>query len=652
MRSRIVQVAFLLLPLITAGCASGGGSESGAQRPPRRSGQFVERALPTPLPDTSFGTHVLVVTFGRDENLWVGTYGRGIFVFRSDSSRWEHISAKRDSTSKSISWNYVNSFAFPPDSSIWYGTVGNGWGRSTDRGRTWKNWQFNELGPEWQYVIADGIQNRGDTIYIATADGLRITRDGGNTWRCIQGAARVAGGSTAKSVPCKEQLHTLPTEYLLSMSIGPKGEIWVGHLFGVSESKDNGATWHTYTSTEGAPVKRVRAVWAGDSTGVVWIATEDSIFKRAKPNAPFKPADITLPGWPSGFPGGIRAVYPTPGLPERPVIVTSFGLAVANELTGNYRLLYLPAGDLYKPAADIWDMTWWGPPLWPIAGAASGLNLILAGNQLPGVVGADAPLSMPRDPAHAFFERPIRDNEGSPYIDQTYRYGSTMGGGFQQHQGVEFNNPAGTQVRAIGDGVVVFAGPAEGGANTVAIRHDRKLDGKNIFSVYYHNSSVDVMRGQRVAAGDLIARVGNTGRATNDHLHLEVHIAPTTDTLPIVNAAERYPPFTTNPQLWIRPLPGTGIVAGRVRDADGKPVPGARVYGLVLPFPEETPYSFAETYRDKAHPTPGYDEDFAVGDVPPGSYLVGVEIGGAKIWRRVRVEAGRVTFVEFAPAKP
>jgi len=172
-----------------------------------------------------------------------------------------------------------------------------------------------------------------------------------------------------------------------------------------------------------------------------------------------------------------------------------------------------------------------------------------------------------------------------------------------------------------------------------------------VFSVYYHNSSLVATNGQRVATGDVIARVGNTGRATNDHLHLEVHVAPTTDSSAIVNPAERFPAYTTNPQLWIRPVRGAGIVAGRVRDAQGKPVPGARVYGLVLPFPEETPYSFAETYRDKAHSAPGYDEDFAVGDVPAGTYLVGVEIGGVKVWRRVRVEAERVTFVEFAPGQ-
>lgn len=639
--SRIARLA--TIALLTA-CASGPTT----QRPGQQ--QMKSLDLPTQIPDTIWGTHVLIVGQAPDSRLWAGTYGRGIFVFDPDSARWERLTTKRgDSTS--ISWDFVNSLAFPADSSIWYGTVGNGWGRSSDRGKTWKNWQFSQLGPEWQYVAPDGIRSRGDTVYIATADGLRITHDAGRTWRCIQATPRIPGGSTAKSLPCAQQLNTLPSEYLLSIDVNPKGHIWVGHPLGVSRSTDQGATWHTFTPAEGAPTTRVRSVLAWDTAGVVWLATEDALYRRIRADSAFKRVDIKLPGWSSGLPGGIRAVYPQPGS-DWPVIVTSFGLATA-DITGSYRLLYLPAGEQYRPAADIWDMTWYGPPIWPIAGSARGLNLILAGDQLPGAANADAgPAIGPRDPAQPFFERPIRDTEGNPHIDATYRYGSTMGGNFQQHQGVEFNNPAGTPVHAIGAGTVVFAGEAEAGAKTVAIRHDRRVDGKYVFSVYYHNSSLDVRNGQQIAAGDVISRVGNTGRATNDHLHLEVHVAPAPDSLPIVNAAERFPAFTTNPQLWIRPVRGAGIVAGRVRDAHGKPIPGARVYGLVLPFPEETPYSFAETYRDKGHSAPGYNEDFAVGDIPAGTYLLGVEIGGMKVWRRVRVEAERVTFVEFAPPTP
>jgi hypothetical protein len=168
-----------------------------------------------------------------------------------------------------------------------------------------------------------------------------------------------------------------------------------------------------------------------------------------------------------------------------------------------------------------------------------------------------------------------------------------------------------------------------------------------VFSTYYHNSSIETRLGQRVVAGDVIARVGNTGRATNEHLHLEVHVAPSQDTSAVVNPAERFPPYTVNPELWIRPLPGTGTIAGRVLDANGQPVAGARVYGVVLPYPAETPYSFAETYGDRAHADPSYNENFAVSDVPAGRYLLGVDIGGERKWRRVTVETGKITFVEF-----
>src|SRR6266704_980893 len=229
---------------------------------------------------------------------------------------------------------------------------------------------------------------------------------------------------------------------------------------------------------------------------------------------------------------------------------------------------------------------------------------------------------------HSWFIRPIALAD-QPYIDQTYRYGSTMGGNFQQHQGVEFNNPDGTPVHAIGDGVVVFAGPAEQGSNTVAVRHDLRVQAEDgaqlfLFSTYYHNSALLVKVGQRVKAGDVIALVGNTGRATNDHLHLEVHASPFDSVALIVDPKERYPKYTVNPELWIRPLPGTGIVAGQVWDTAGHPVPQVRVYGLEKGEPQETPYSYAETYGEHNHPDPVYREHFAVGDVPPGNYTLWV----------------------------
>jgi hypothetical protein len=413
--------------------------------------------------------------------------------------------------------------------------------------------------------------------------------------------------------------------------------------------------------SDGITGANVRAVLADDSK--VWVATEGQIYVDSVGEGDFVAADIRVPGLP-GLPGAPRAFTAPPDLPAPPpvsgrvatvspprlppAITTSYGV-VARLNPGGYRLYYVAAADRFRPAGDIWSMEWWGPPYRPLAGSAAGLNRFLAGD-LPfdDLFLSESPSQAAR-PRHAWFARPVLASDGNTHIDASYRYGSTMGGRFQQHQGVEFNNPAGTLVRAIGDGVVVFAGPAEQGANTVAIRHDRRLDEQYVFSTYYHNSSLDVRAGQRVAAGDVIARVGNTGRATNDHLHLEVHVAPGTDSASIVHPDVRFPPHTVNPQLWIEPLPGSGVVAGRVFDAAGQPVAGARIHGLVLPYPEETPFSFAETYEDRGHPDPAYGEHFAVGDVPAGDYTLGVTVEGRRVWRRVRVSPGMVTWVEFRP---
>jgi hypothetical protein len=604
----------------------------------------VQRRIPPPLPSESeWGTHVLALEVDGTGGLWAGTAGEGIWYLPSDSTRWRHIEPSSDDES-SISWGYVNSFGFT-DGAIWYGTVGNGFGMSADTGRTWRNWTIDQLGPEWQYVALNGIRTHGDTVVVATADGIRITDDGGRTWLCVQAAASASGGAGASGA-CDSRVASLPSEYTLSLDISAEGRIWVGHLAGASMSEDGGRTWRNLGEDEGVTPQRIRAVAATRDT-MVWVATESDILVDSLSEMEFVPATIKLPGW-GGLPGKPRAIVPAPGVAE-PSIVLSHGLAAGNGL-GDFRIYFLAAGDDYRPAADMWTMTWTGPPLWPVGGSQFGLARVLAGEG-PTVdhsnveIGPDA-----EDARHTRFGRPIADVVGAnPYIDPTYRYGSTMGGNFQQHMGIEFNNPAGTPVRAVANGIVAFAGEAEAGSNTVAILHDHRQDGQYVYSVYYHNRSIEVRAGQRVIAGDVIAAVGNTGRATNDHLHLEIHVAPEPDSSAIVNPEERFPPYTVNPELWIEPLPGMGTVAGRVLDENGQPVAGARIYGLVLPYPAETPFTFVETYGDRAHSDPSYGENFAIGDVPTGTYLLGTDIGERRVWRRIRVVAGRVTFVEFKP---
>ena len=597
-------------------------------------------SAPPQLPDSAgWGVHVLALARAPDSALWVGTYGEGIFVLRPGASAWERI---RSGDSTSISWNFVNSFAFPSDGSVWYGTVGNGFGRSTDGGRTWRNWTFATLGPEWQYVAPDGIRAIGDTVFIATADGLRVSADGGETWRCAQAAGAPAGGASGHDDRCGERALTLPSEYLLALDARATDEgteVWIGHLHGAAVSRDGGRTWRELGSAERLPRQRVRAIQATDS--LLWIATEEGIYGGPGAGSPLRRIEE---GWRD--PVGPKPRAFVEGGEGAPRVLSWRGVALYQEEA--YRLPQVVPPE-WVPAQDAWAAIE-GPGDTPLIGTATGLWQ--PPNQPPAPsYSASSDVARPRPPQRDWLDRPIRADEGNPHVDATYRYGSTMGGNFQQHQGVEFNNPAGTTVRAVHDGVVAFAGPAEAGALTVAILHDRGAPGRHVYTVYYHNTELLVRRGDRVRAGDPIARVGNTGRATNDHLHLEVHVTPAADSALVVNPQERFPPHTVNPQLWLRPLPGTGVVAGRVLDSRGEPVPGARIHGLVLPYPEETPFSFAETYRERAHPDPLYQEHFAVGDVPAGRYVLGVEIEGTRVWRVIEVAPGGVTFVEFARPK-
>ena len=85
------------------------------------------------------------------------------------------------------------------------------------------------------------------------------------------------------------------------------------------------------------------------------------------------------------------------------------------------------------------------------------------------------------------------------------------------HSGMDFKAPRGTPVRATGDGVIVKAGRKGGYGNVVEVQHKNGL-----ISRYAHLSRISVKNGQRVNVGQMIGKVGSTGRSTGPHLHYEV----------------------------------------------------------------------------------------------------------------------------------
>ncbi len=108
----------------------------------------------------------------------------------------------------------------------------------------------------------------------------------------------------------------------------------------------------------------------------------------------------------------------------------------------------------------------------------------------------------------------------APGSEITSRFGSRKDpflGRMAFHSGIDFRTLTGTAVHASGAGTVVAAGRNGGYGYMVEIDH-----GQGLSTRYAHLSRIMVEKGQRVMAGDVIAKSGNTGRSTGPHLHYEI----------------------------------------------------------------------------------------------------------------------------------
>ncbi len=92
---------------------------------------------------------------------------------------------------------------------------------------------------------------------------------------------------------------------------------------------------------------------------------------------------------------------------------------------------------------------------------------------------------------------------------------------WRAHKGVDYAAPIGTRVRATGDGVVDFAGQRNGYGNVIVLRHN---GGYSTYYAHLNGFARGVHRGVRVAQGDIIGYVGQSGWATGPHLHYEFHV--------------------------------------------------------------------------------------------------------------------------------
>jgi murein DD-endopeptidase MepM/ murein hydrolase activator NlpD len=113
------------------------------------------------------------------------------------------------------------------------------------------------------------------------------------------------------------------------------------------------------------------------------------------------------------------------------------------------------------------------------------------------------------------FVRPVPDEANSAFGTRSFYNGEAR----SPHAGADFLSPAGRPVKAPAGGRVVLAGNRYFTGNTVVIDH-----GMGLFSLLAHLSEIDVQTGATVAAGDVVGKVGATGRVTGPHLHWTVRL--------------------------------------------------------------------------------------------------------------------------------
>jgi murein DD-endopeptidase MepM/ murein hydrolase activator NlpD len=257
----------------------------------------------------------------------------------------------------------------------------------------------------------------------------------------------------------------------------------------------------------------------------------------------------------------------------------------------------------------------WRPPLYPIPWAPSLYD-------------------------HFYFASPIAAKELNPTVSD-YRYGGVF---FEDvvHTGVDIPSPNGTPIMAVGPGTVVWAGygvfqggydPKDPYGLAVTIRHDFGYLNQGLYTIYGHMREIDVVVGQHVESGDLLGLVGETGRVTGPHLHFEVRVGDNNF-------------FTTrNPELWMVPPIGWGIIAGRMTDTVDRLIYDQQ---LIITDPQIEQNWLAWSYGKTAvNSDPYYQENLVIGDLPAGNYLLRTAFGGMNFSIPIVVRAGMVNYFTF-----
>jgi murein DD-endopeptidase MepM/ murein hydrolase activator NlpD len=243
---------------------------------------------------------------------------------------------------------------------------------------------------------------------------------------------------------------------------------------------------------------------------------------------------------------------------------------------------------------------------------------------------------------HFYFAAPIAAAyPGDPIWD--YRYGGIFFGPDVIHTGVDLPAPRGAEVLAAGPGTVVWAGIGLYSGSSynlkdpyglaVAIRHDFGYKDQSLYTVYAHMEEVDVIVGQWVNTGAVVGLVGDTGMTTGPHLHFEVRLG------------ENDFWMTRNPELWMSPPQGYGVLVGQVMSTYGQRLDSYLV--LLKSLDTEKQYS-VKTYGPlTVNSDDNYKENVVLGDLPAGVYELNIPYGALNRKVNIQILPGQITYFSF-----
>lgn len=268
------------------------------------------------------------------------------------------------------------------------------------------------------------------------------------------------------------------------------------------------------------------------------------------------------------------------------------------------------------PAPAESTVKFWRPPLYPIPWALT-----------------------PHD--HFYFQHPSpATNED--WSASNYQYGNLYPEADIVHTGIDFIADQGSPVLAAAGGSIFWVGTGldkgpDGKEDpygiAIVIRHDYFFNHKQIYTVYAHLDKAFVKLGQKVMAGDQIGAVGTTGFTTGPHLHFEVRLQ------------EGDFQITRNPDLWLAPPQGWGVLTGALLRWNGTYAAAYPIFLKSLATGKEwRTYTYAS---HSVHSDDHYKENFVFNDLPAGDYEFSVAMWGR--WQRsiITINPGQITYLSF-----